>query len=91
MADALSRVRFALDWSVEPLPLGGFRWRAVRAGQCDLVVELADQGGSWIVETFTEKSGEPRRAKEKTGNWRTGLSLDDAYAHLEDVFERLRQ
>jgi serine/threonine protein kinase len=28
MADALSRVSLALDWSVEPLLLGGFRWRA---------------------------------------------------------------
>jgi serine/threonine protein kinase len=89
MADALSRVQLALDWSVEPLPLGGFRWGALRAGQCDLVVELADQSGTWSVETFTEKTGEPRRAKGKTENWRSGLSLDDAYAHLKRVFERL--
>jgi serine/threonine protein kinase len=89
MADALSRVDLALDWSVEPLPIGGSRWRALRAGQCDLVIELADKSGTWSVETFTERTGEPRRAKEKTEYWRSGLSFDDAYAHLKDVFERL--
>ena len=91
MADALSRVDPALDWSVEPLLLDGFRWRASRPGQCDLVVELSDQGGTWAVETFTERTGEPRRAKCKTENWRRGLSLDDAYEHLKDVFERFLQ
>jgi serine/threonine protein kinase len=91
MADALSRVDLVLDWSVEPLALGGFRWRALRVGQCDLVVELADQSGTWDVEVFTERTGEPRRAKGKTENWRSGLSLDDAYVHLKDVFERLLQ
>jgi eukaryotic-like serine/threonine-protein kinase len=91
MADALSRVELVLDWSVEPLPLGGFRWRALRLGQCDLVVELADQSGTWTVETFSERNGQPRRAKGKNENWRTGLSLDDAYSHLEDVFGRLLQ
>ena len=91
MADALSRVDLALDWSVEPLPLDGFRWKALRPGQCDLVVELADQSGTWAVETFTERTGEPRRAKGKTENWRSGLTLDDAHAHLKDVFERLLQ
>lgn len=89
MADALSRVTLALDWAVEPLPLGGFRWTASRTGQCDLVVELADQNGTWAVETFTEKKGEPRRAKGKKENWRSGLSLDDAHAHLKDVFAGL--
>ena len=91
MADALSRVDLVLDWSVEPLPLCGSRWRAVRLNQCDLIVELIDQNGTWDVKTFTEKKGEPRRTKGKKENWRNGLSLDDAYAHLKDVFERLRQ
>ncbi len=72
MADDLSRVDLVLDWSVEPLLLGGFRWKASRLGHCDLIVELTDQS-----------------AKEKKANWRNGLTLDDAYAHLEDVFERL--
>ena len=89
MADDLSRVDVALDWSVEPLLLGGFRWRAMRPGQCDLVVELKSAAGAWEVETFTENKGEPRRSKGKKENWRSGLSLDDAYAHLEDVFDRL--
>lgn len=89
MADDLSRVDLALDWSVEPLLLGGFRWRALRLGQCDLVVELRNVAGTWEVETCTEKKGEPRRAKGKKENWRSGLTLNDAYAHLEDVFERL--
>lgn len=89
MADALSRVNVTLDWSTEPLPLGGFGWRALRFGQCDLVVELTNRGGTWAVETFTEKNGEPRRAKGKSENWRTGLSFKDACAHLKDVFERL--
>jgi serine/threonine protein kinase len=91
MADAFSRVDLTLDWSAEPLLLGGFRWRALRPGQCDLIVELINRGGTWAVETFTEKKGEPRRAKEKSDNWRSGLSLNDAYAHLKDVFERLPQ
>lgn len=89
MADALTTVDLALDWSVEPILLGGFRWRAVRPGQCDLVVELRDIGGACSVETCTEKKGEPRRAKNKKDNWRTGLTVNDAYAHLEEVFERL--
>ena len=88
MADDLSRVDVALDWSVEPLPPGGFRWRAIRPGQCDLVVELRNVSGAWDVETCTEKKGEPRRAKGKKENWRSGFTLDDAYAHLEEVFER---
>jgi hypothetical protein len=89
MADDLSRVDLALDWSVEPLLLGGFQWRALRPGQCDLVVELRNATGAWGVETCTEKKGEPRRAKGKKENWRSGLTLDDAYAHLGEVFERL--
>lgn len=89
MADALSRARLILDWSAEPLSVGGYRWRAVRDGQCDLVVELVEQNGQWCVETFTGKKGEPRRAKEKSKNWRSGLSLDAAHKHLKDVFERL--
>jgi hypothetical protein len=88
MADDLSRVDLALDWSIEPL-LGGFRWRAVRLGQCDLVVELKNVTGAWDVETCTERKGELKRAKGKKENWRNGLTLDDAYAHLDEVFERL--
>lgn len=91
MADALSRVSVALDWSVEPTLLGGSRWRASRPGCADLVVERINQGsGKWGVETFTEKNGS-RRAKGKLENWRSGLSLDEAHAHLTDVFERLLQ
>lgn len=88
MADALTGVNLELDWSVEPILLGGFRWRAARPGQCDLVVELRDTGGTCSIETCTEKKGEPRRAKNKKDNWRTGLAVSDAYVHLEDVFER---
>jgi hypothetical protein len=58
-------------------------------GHCDLIVELTDQGGTWGVETFTQKPGETRRAKCKNTNWKDGLSLDDAYEHLEGVFETL--
>jgi serine/threonine protein kinase len=89
MADALTSVDLTLDWSVEPILLGGFRWRAIRLGQCDLVVELRDTGGTCSIETCTEKRGEPRRAKNKKDNWRTGLTVSDAYVHLEEVFERL--
>jgi serine/threonine protein kinase len=91
MADALSRVDLMLDWSVSTRPSGGFNWRTLRPGQCDLIVELIKSGGTWDVETFTETRGEPRRAKCKKENWRTGLSLSDAYVHLKDVFERLPQ
>ena len=91
MADALTRVDLMFDWSVINLRSGGFHWRALRPGQCDLIVELIESGGTWDVETFTETKGEPRRAKCKKDNWRTGLSLNDAYAHLKDVFERLPQ
>jgi serine/threonine protein kinase len=89
MADELSRINLALDWSAEPLLVNGFRWRALRASQCDLVVDLFDQGGTWAIETFTEKTGQPRRKKGSAENWRSGLSLDDAHAHLKDVFEGL--
>ncbi len=89
MADALSRVDVGLDWVAEPLPLGGFRWRADRVGQCSLIVELQNHGSSWGVQTFTQTDHEPRRAKCKTDNWKGGLSEGDAYAHLEEVFEKL--
>jgi eukaryotic-like serine/threonine-protein kinase len=91
MADALSRVDLMLDWSVSARSSGGFHWRALRPGQCDLIVELVKSGGTWDAETYTETKGEPRRAKCKKENWRTGLSLSEAYAHLKDVFERLPQ
>lgn len=89
MADALSRVNLILDWSVEPLQLGGFRWRALRPDQCDLVVEMTNQGKTWDVQIFTEKKNEPRRAKGRKENWQSGLSRDDAFAHLNDIFETL--
>lgn len=91
MADALSRADLLLDWSVSTRPSSGFNWRALRPGQCDLVVELIESGGTWDIETYTETKGEPRRAKCKKENWRTGLSLSEAYAQLKDVFERLPQ
>jgi serine/threonine protein kinase len=89
MADVLSRVNVTLDWSVEPLTAGGFCWRAKRPAQCDLVVELNNSKTGWDTRTFTEQKAKSRRAKDKPNNWRTGLSLDDALAHLEKVFERL--
>jgi eukaryotic-like serine/threonine-protein kinase len=89
MEDALGRVSLGLDWSVEPLTVGGFRWRASRDGHPDLVVELENGGGTWEVQTFTERIGEPRRAKGQSENWRSGLNLEDAHAHLKEVFERL--
>ncbi len=89
MADALSRVSLSLDWTAEPIPPRGLRWRASRAGCADVVVELAEQGSGWDVQTFTEKIGEPRRAKGRNGNWRMGLSLNDAHSHLSDLFEGL--
>ncbi len=89
MADALSRVDIILDWSTEPLLLGGFRWRAERIGQCSLIVELQNYGGLWGVQTFTQMSSQPRRKKCESENWKTGLSERDAYVHLEEVFERL--
>jgi eukaryotic-like serine/threonine-protein kinase len=91
MADALSRADLVLDWSVKPLRLGGLRWRALRPDQCDLVVELTNQGRTWEVEAFTERKNEPRRAKGKKEIWRSGLSRDDAFVHLKDVFEGLLQ
>jgi hypothetical protein len=54
-------------------------------------VELIENGGTWSITSFTETNGQPRRAKCKKENWRTGLNVSDAYAHLNDVFERLPQ
>jgi len=89
MADALSRVDVGLDWLTEPLLLGGFRWRADRVGHCSLIVELQNQGLSWDVRAFTQSGNEPRRAKCKKECWKDHLSGRDAFAHLEEVFERL--
>jgi len=89
MADVLGRVSLALDWRIDPLPGGGFRWTARRPGHADLAVELSTRAGMWDVRTFTEKTGQSRRAKDKKENWRTALSLDDAHAHLRAVFQRL--
>ncbi len=91
MANAFGRTSLALDWSVEPMTGGSFRWRASRFGQTDLIVELINQSPTWAVQTFTEKRGEPRRARAKSENWRSGLSLNNAHAHLKGVFERLPQ
>jgi eukaryotic-like serine/threonine-protein kinase len=91
MADTLSRVSLAVDWTVEPLPTRGFCWRASKVGCADMVVELAEQGGTWDVRVFTERIGEPRRAKGRNENWRDGLKLDDAHAHLREIFEGLAQ
>lgn len=89
MADAFGRVALPLDWSVKAL-WPGFRWRALRPGLADLVVELNDRGsGRFQVRSFTERAGEPRRAKGKGENWRTGLTWNDAMTHLRDVFRRL--
>lgn len=89
MADVLSRVPLPLDWLPAPLPGGGLRWKSSRPGHASSIVELADQGGGWSARTFTETSGKPRRARGRASNWRNGLSLDDAFEHLDDVFERL--
>lgn len=89
MADEIGRFNLELDWSTEPLAVGGLRWRATRPGQCDLIVELEARGTAWSVESFTESNGEPRRAKERKLIWRKGLSRDAAFAHLKGVFERL--
>ena len=89
MEDEIGRFGLVLDWSTEPLVTGGYRWQAKRPGLCDLVVELSTQGPNWTVEIFTEKDGEPRRAKDKKENWRKSLTLGDAYAHLKGVFEGL--
>lgn len=89
MADEIGRFNLGLDWSTEPLASDSFRWRATRPAHCDLVVELIRHSATWSVETFTESKSEPRRGKERKENWRKGLSLDDAYAHLKNVFERL--
>lgn len=91
MADALSRVEIPLDWSIEPILPKGFRWRAKRPGQCDLVVELHEQRAAWNVSTFTEVPGQQPRAKDRAVNWRSGLSLADAFQHLDGVFEWLQQ
>jgi serine/threonine protein kinase len=90
MADAFSRVNLTLDWSVTTHASGGLFWQTVRPGQCDLVVELIKNGATFDVKAFTEKKGEPRRAKCRKENWRAGLSLTDAHAHLKDLFEELQ-
>lgn len=93
MDDYLNRVALDVDWLVEPLTPGGFRWKGARPNRADLVVELVDQSGSgsWSVRTFSERADQPRRTKHKSENWRSGLTLSDAYDHLEGVFQRLRQ
>ena len=91
MADTLGRADLPLDWAVEPLLAGGFRWKALRLGQCNLIVELTNLGTTWTVESYTEGEGGVSRAKGKKQNWRSGLRVGDAYAHLEEVFEKLRR
>jgi eukaryotic-like serine/threonine-protein kinase len=92
MMDALSRIEIKLNWATEPLASKGMRWRAKRERQPDLVVELLEQGSTWTVKTFTEVPGEQPRAKDRTGCWKKGLSTRDAaFAHLDEVFERLQQ
>jgi len=89
MTDALNRMPLKTNWTVKPLPGGGTRWRAARAGRAKLIVELTPNGQDWCVETFTK--GAEKRALGKAANWRAALSKSAAAAHLKDVFERLQE
>jgi eukaryotic-like serine/threonine-protein kinase len=88
MANALNRVDLRLNWISEPRGGGGICWRASRPGQAELVVELVNQSPTWSVQSATERNGQ-RRAKGKTQNWRRGLNLSAAHAHLKKLFEGL--
>lgn len=89
MADALCRVRIKRGWHSVPIEGGGRRWTASREGHADLVVEQVPHGCLFNVRTYTERPGEPRRAKGRSANWRDRISGADAMAHLKVVFERL--
>jgi hypothetical protein len=56
-----------------------------------MLVELISHAAVWDVRTFSQKAGSARRAKGKDSNWRTGVDLEDARLHLQDVFKRLSE
>jgi eukaryotic-like serine/threonine-protein kinase len=85
--DDLSKVEFALDWTAEPLPTAGRQWRVVRADGSKLFVYLLADGARWKTEVYTEASA--RRAKGRATFWKRQLSLNDAFAHLTQVFQEL--
>ena len=86
-ADDLGQVAPPLNWRCSPAGSGTMSWRADRAGQPALIVELLPNAASWDVQLFTD--GSTRRAKDKATVWRSNLTLDDAERHLREVFKSL--
>ena len=85
-SQAIGRVPRTMDWMTYPDPNGNITWKAQRAGKCDLEVNLLGSGSTWSVAVWTVNGG-VKRAKNVLGA--SGLSYDDAMAHLNDVFEQL--
>ena len=88
MAAALGRMPLAMDWGAMPLPHGGMRWKAERYNQPDLVVELSNAGSGYHTGVYTDRFGKRRRVHPATFE-KTLPTRDDAFAHLETVFQRL--
>lgn len=74
----------AFDWKVA-LASGQITWRAARAGQPDLVVEMTQAGSSWGCAAFTEGSGTGRRAKNDRTFKMERKTETEVTKHLKDV------
>lgn len=89
MADAMSGIRFELDWNATPTQ-DGMEWHAQRLGQPDLIVELTEVTPSkWSIYCWTSRGGK-RRARGPGLFWKDSLSAAQAERHLREVFAELK-
>jgi serine/threonine protein kinase len=89
LAAALGRLPLPLDWETTSLGAGAFRWRAVRSGRTDLVVELnRDPTTGWQSAVWTV-NGQDCRKRNLAGYWKRNLSYENACEHLTEVFAEL--
>lgn len=87
MAEALGKVKFSNNWETEISNNGKFRWTAEQPTGTNLVVDCIEKNQAWDIEIHTERNGNWRgRSKQ---DWKTGLSLKDAFKDLKSLFESM--
>ncbi|MGB8580819.1 MAG: serine/threonine-protein kinase [Candidatus Sulfotelmatobacter sp.] len=86
LANALGRVPSGLDWKIQSLGGGAYRWSVDRPGKKKVEVELASGSESaWTSKVWTTDNGQ-RRAKGRRNYWASGLTYASALKHLTEVF-----
>jgi len=82
---AIAHIPPSLDWMATIQPTGEMMRQAKRTGKADLEVQLQNSRGAWSVSVSRVKG-----ASNGTSTLsRSGLSIDGAITHLNDVFGQL--